>query len=72
MKNPIDNDAQLPSSGLLLGSEPMGDVEHRRFATGIPGDGDGGEGDTTDGDAADADESDGGDTEDTQDADGKD
>ena len=77
MKNRTDDDSKIPSSGLLLGSEPIGDVRHSRVVAadkGVLSDGDTGDDDSTDAEDSDSDGTDAADADadDTKDADGKD
>jgi hypothetical protein len=77
MKKSTDDSSKIPSSGLLLGSEPVEEVRNNRVVMADKktlSDGDTGDDDSTDADGADADESDAtdADSDDSKDADGKD
>jgi hypothetical protein len=77
MKQRTDDSSKIPSSGLLLGSEPVEDVRNNRVVMADKktlSDGDTGDDDSTDSDGTDSDESDATDTDsdDNKDADGKD
>ena len=72
-----DDKSKIPSSGLFLGSEPVGDVrDHRVVAAdkGVLRDGDSGDDDSVDADESDSDGTDAADADadDSKDADGKD
>ena len=72
MKNPLDHDSQIETSGLLLGSEPLEDIRHRSAsALGDDDKSDGKDTDGTDGADTDATDSDGADADGT-DSDGTD
>ena len=77
MKKRTDDSSAIPSSGLLLGSEPVEEVRNNRIVMADKktlSDGDTGDDDSSDSDGADSDESDATDTDsdDSKDADGKD
>jgi hypothetical protein len=77
MKDRTDDDSKIPSSGLLLGSEPVGEIRHNRVVVAdkrVLADGDTGDDDSTDSDGTDSDGTDNADSDadDSKDADGKD